>query len=326
MPIPRISIVTPSFNQGQFLETCIRSVLDQGYPDLEYILIDAGSTDNSLEIIQRYQAVFAAWVSEPDRGQSDGINKGLRRASGQLVAWLNADDFLLPGALQAAAAAWAAAPRASFYYGDGLRVREDGSTKQKFFPARTPPFNLDAIIYGLNYILQPSTFINTEFLPQAGYLAEDLHYGLDTDLWIRLARLAPPYPIQAVLAASREWGSTKTSTGSFARIEELRRLAQHHSGQPLTPGVLCYLMDTLYHYAQEHPEIFPPEYLPEINRFWAASARLLEQYQALPDGVPMSPAEAAGRSVPGQAASPNRSFPARVRRKLHSLLSRIKRT
>lgn len=323
MSAPRISVITPSFNQGQFLETCIRSVLDQAYPDLEYILIDGGSSDNSAEIIQRHQSAFTYWVSEPDRGQSDAINKGLRRASGQLVAWLNADDFYLPGALQAAVEAWSANPDAAFYYGDGLRVAEDGGGGRKFFPTQVPAFNLDALIYGLNYILQPATFINRDFLPQAGYLDESLHYGLDTDLWVRLARLAPPRPVQSVLAASREWGSTKTSTGSFARIEELRRLAQRHGGEPVTPGVLCYQLDTLYRYALEHPETYPAEYIGELSQFWAATARLMARYQAGPDGFPFTP----GEDKSGQTDEPTvvpSSTGSGLPRLLRALLARIR--
>jgi glycosyltransferase involved in cell wall biosynthesis len=292
MSLPRISIVTPSLNQGQFLETCIRSVLDQNYPDLEYILIDGGSSDHSMEIVHQYSTHFAFQISEKDKGQSDAINKGLRRASGKLVSWLNADDFLLPGALAAVAQAYQEDPSASFYYGDGLRVREDGSRKENFFPGGVRIFNQEAMIYGLNFILQPTAFINRACLEIAGYLDESLHWGLDNDLWIRLSRQASPIAIDAVLAASREWGSTKTSTGSFQRIEELRQLAERHGGQPITPGVLCYQLDTLRRYASENPNIYPPEYLAEIDRFWSATANLLPRnYRTLPSGYPMTDEE-----------------------------------
>src|SRR5437660_10608827 len=100
LTLPRISIVTPSFNQGPFLERTIRSVLDENYPDLEYIIIDGGSTDESVDIIKRYARHLAYWVSEPDAGQSNAINKGLRRATGTILAWLNSDDCYLPGVFQ----------------------------------------------------------------------------------------------------------------------------------------------------------------------------------------------------------------------------------
>lgn len=320
MSLPRITIVTPNLNQGPFLETCIRSVLNQEYPSLEYIFIDGGSTDQSLEIAGRYSDRFAFQVSEKDKGQSDAINKGLRRASGELVGWLNADDFLLPGALAAVAQAYQDDPSASFYYGDGLRVREDGSPKESFFPGGVRPFDLEAMIYGLNYILQPAAFINRACLERAGYLDETLHWGLDTDLWIRLARVSSPRAVPAVLAASREWGSTKTSTGSFRRIEELRALAERHGSLPITPGVLCYQMDTLRSFAGEHPDLYPPEYLVEIDRFWAATAELLRRdYHALPGGFPMTAQEI--RAIePAPSAAPRPGAANRLKRMLKKVL------
>src|SRR5262245_32047801 len=119
---PKISIITPSYNQAHFLETCITSVLSQEYSDLEYIIIDGGSTDGSVEIIKKYENQITFWVSEPDEGQSHAINKGFQRATGAIVAWLNSDDFYLPGALTAVAEAHRSAPHASFYFGDGWRV------------------------------------------------------------------------------------------------------------------------------------------------------------------------------------------------------------
>lgn len=286
-PLPTISIITPALNQGQFLEQCIQSVLGQGYPHLEYIIIDGGSTDGSVKIIQKYQKNLSAWVSEPDQGQSDAINKGLRRASGQLVAWLNADDFYLPNALALAAQAYVSRPAASFYFGNGYRLNQHGQLKRPHFRQWSYRFNRDALIFGLNYILQPATFINRHCLEQVGHLSPRLHYGLDTDLWLRLSALAEPRAIPAFLAASREYGTTKTASGSFARVEELRQLAAQHAGQSITPGVICYFLDTLYRHAGRDNTYFPKQYRRSILRFWVDTCLLLEQFGAGPDGFPL---------------------------------------
>jgi glycosyltransferase involved in cell wall biosynthesis len=279
---PRISIITPSFNQRQFLADCLESVLGQHYPNLEYIIIDGGSTDGSLDLIRRHQAHLAYWVSQPDGGQSEAINKGLGRATGQLVAWLNSDDFYLPNALALAAQSYLSHPAASFYFGNGYRVDQTGQIKRPHFGRWPYRFHRPALIFGLNYIMQPATFINRHYLSQAGLLDVRLHYGLDTDLWLRLSALAQPQAIPALLAASREYETTKTASGSFARVEELRQLAAGYAGQPITPGVICYFLDTLYQTAG-----FPAAYRRSILRFWADTSLLLEQYGAGPDGFPL---------------------------------------
>jgi glycosyltransferase involved in cell wall biosynthesis len=220
--LPKISVVTPSLNQGWFLEECITSVIKQDYPDFEYIIIDGGSTDNSLDIIAEYKRYFAYSVTEPDNGQSSAINKGFKEAKGELVAWLNSDDYYLPGAFRKVAEAYGRNPEASFYFGNGLRVDSKGMKKSRFFKNETVNFNRDSLLYCLNYILQPATFIKASYLKKIDFLDEGLDYGMDTDLWLRLSKEKMPAFVPETLAASREYGDTKTSTGSFQRIEELR--------------------------------------------------------------------------------------------------------
>ncbi len=285
-----ISIITPSYNQGQFLEDCIHSVINQNYANLEYIIIDGGSTDNSLEIIKKYQTNLTYWVSEPDHGQAEAINKGLRHATGEIVAWLNSDDFYLPHALEHVAQAYQATPTAPFYFGNGLRVDQHGQPKRPHFP-KTVIFNQEALLFGLNYILQPATFIRRESLEKVGYLDTNLHYGLDTDLWLRLSTLGEPATIESQLAVSREYSSTKTALGSFNRIEELRQIAENHSGKAITPGIICYFLDTLYQLTQEQPDLFPSSYRRDILRFWGDTSLQFEKFGAAPDGFPLSPHE-----------------------------------
>lgn len=309
---PRISVVTPSYNQGRFLGECIASVLRQGYADLEFIIIDGGSTDESVRIIKENEASLAFWCSEPDEGQAAAINKGFRMATGELVAWLNADDFYLPGALGVIARAYRHNPHASFYFGDGLRVDEKGYRLGEFFPGGRVSFSLRALIYGLNCVLQPATFINRAKLIEIDYLDPTLRYGLDTDLWIRLAQRSTPSPVSALLAASREYARTKTSTGSFKRVEELRGIAEKYSGIAMTPGTLCYFLDTLHRLAQDREDVFPESYKRSIINFWAATSNLLADYGAGRDGFPVSDQPAAGN----RAAVKPRKSPAPLLRRI----------
>ena len=141
---PKLTVITPSFNQGRFIERTIRSVLDQGYPNLEYVIVDAGSMDETVEVIRRYEDRLAWWVSEPDEGQSDAINKGLERTSGEIVAYLNSDDYFLPGAFETAIAALERSRRpwvAGGALGQLLRISIPKCTELKTdFAGNLPPF------------------------------------------------------------------------------------------------------------------------------------------------------------------------------------------
>ncbi len=316
---PRISVVTPSYNQGRFLGECLDSVFRQDYPDLEVLVIDGGSTDGSVRIIKANEARLAYWCSEPDAGQGDAINKGLRLATGELVAWLNADDFYLPGALTSVVRAYRQNPHASFYFGDGLRVDKNGDPVGGFFPGGHVGFDPRALVYGLNCLLQPATFINRAKLSEVGLLDPALRYGLDTDLWIRLASHAPPSPVAALLAASREYPETKTATGSFARVEELRQIAERYGGVAMTPGALCYFLDTLCRLARERRDIFPESYEQSIQTFWGATAQLLTAYGAGPDGFPLN-----GRQPASDHAEQDAGVTFGLRRFAAALLRRLR--
>ncbi len=285
--LPRITVVTPAYNSAELIEKCIQSVLAQEYPNLEYIVVDGGSSDGTVEIVQRFDDRLQWWTSEPDDGQADALNKGFRRATGDLVCWLNSDDFFYPRALFEAAAAWRANPHAPFFYGNGFRVDWSGRKLGEFFPDGVVAFRRDATIFGLNCVLQPATFIRRDALESVGLLDVSLHYGFDTNLWIELSALGRPHPIRAHLAASREYGETKTSTGSFPRAEELRRIAERHADVAATPGSVSYYLDTLHRLASSRPDVYPPEYLRSIEQFWSSTALLLRDYGARPDGFPL---------------------------------------
>ena len=238
----RLSVVTPSYNQGRFIRATIDSVLSQGIEDLEYWVIDGGSTDGTVDILRSYGDRIR-WVSERDRGQSDAINKGLRRSGGEVVCWLNSDDVFLPGCLRAVQEAFAADPRLDLAYGDGLLIDEAGAGLGRF-PA-TEDFDLWRLVNVWDYILQPSAFFRRSALERVGYLDEGLHYTLDWDLWIKLALSGSVRRLPGDLACSREYGSTKTASGGWRRFREIVRLMRRHGAPWNAPGILLYGSDTL---------------------------------------------------------------------------------
>jgi glycosyltransferase involved in cell wall biosynthesis len=285
----KLSIVTPSYNQGEFLEQCIDSVLSQTAPAFEYIILDGGSTDNSLEIIKKYERHLTYWTSGPDEGQSDAINTGFKRATGDLVAWINSDDFYLQDAFHFVENAYTKDPESSFYYGNGILVNRAGENQTSFYSGGTVEFDLEAITIGLNYILQPSTFINRRRLAAIGYLDCNLEYAMDTDLWIRLGMQCPPKPMKEVIAASREYEDTKTSTGAFERCDELRRLAKRHSGEEMSPGALLYLLNTMYQYIKNDDSNYASDFEEKLVNLSAHTAKhLANRCNVGLDGFPLN--------------------------------------
>jgi len=208
-PWPRISIVTPSYNQGQFIEETIRSVLLQGYPNLEYIIIDGGSTDESVEIIRKYEPWLAYWVSEKDRGQAHGLNKGFAQTSGAIMAWINSDDLYLPGAFQAVGEIFAAYPDL-VWLTSGMPSECDEQTRvvlnyasgfsSRFFSVAGYLGHL----YSSGWIQQESTFWRRELWQQGGgTIDETMTLALDFELWSRFFCHSPLAVVQAPLGCFR---------------------------------------------------------------------------------------------------------------------------
>ncbi|MEQ8473931.1 MAG: glycosyltransferase family 2 protein [Marinoscillum sp.] len=180
MKNPKISIITPSFNQGQYIEETIHSVLDQGYPNLEYIIIDGGSEDNTVEIIKKYEKHLKYWVSEPDKGQSDAINKGLKHCTGDIFNWLNSDDQLVSGSLKIVSEYFQSNNELQVLTGKELHFG-DGSEKLKYGTKIYQSIEQN-IFHSVFY--QPSTFWKTDLVKQFG-VSNDLHYLMDTYLWVQ---------------------------------------------------------------------------------------------------------------------------------------------
>lgn len=245
---PKISVITPSYNQGQFLEECINSVLRQNYPNLEYIVIDGGSTDESVEIIKKYESKITYWVSEKDNGQSDAINKGFSRATGDIIAWLNSDDLYYERSLWKVAEIYnrnrEQIDRVGFILGNGYRYRWPEKSMSRFCP-KNVAFSRKVLAEGLDYILQPSVFVIRDAAERAGYLKESLHYCMDWEWWFRLSREHQVIVTDHMLSLSREYDETKTSTGKMRRWIEIQQLTQAMSGKEMTAGGLFFLAETL---------------------------------------------------------------------------------
>ena len=189
---PRLTVITPSYNQGAFIERTLRSVLDQGYPDLEYLVIDGGSTDDSVAIIERYADRLAWWTSESDDGQTDALNKGIRRATGDIVAYINSDDYYLPGAFEAAVGALEASD-ALWAVGAARFVDADDRVTEVWRP-EAPHGGRHWWILAPWGVPQAATFWRRECFDRHGPFRQDMHYVFDTEYGLRLA-LAGHLPV-----------------------------------------------------------------------------------------------------------------------------------
>jgi glycosyltransferase involved in cell wall biosynthesis len=240
---PLVSIVTPSLNQGRFIEAAIESVLSQDYPRIEYIVVDGGSTDDTLEVLARY-GQRVTWISEPDQGQSHAINKGFRRARGDVLAWLNSDDAYLPGAVRAAVEHLTEHPDCAMVYGDGYLMDEAGRMTRPF-PA-TEPFDLWKLVYVHDFILQQSAFFRRDAVAAVGYLDQSLHWGMDWDLFIKIGKRFRVDYLPKALANLREYGTAKTFSGGTRRLSELVRVMRRHGTRRYPPARVAYAIDTYF--------------------------------------------------------------------------------
>jgi len=267
---PLVSIITPSYNQAAYLEQTLASVLGQDYPRLEYLVLDGASKDGSVEIIKKYAGELAYWVSEPDSGQAEAINKGLSRARGEIVAWLNSDDMYLPGTVAAAVKTFEANLDAPLVYGDMLAVDEHGET-----------FNLleyrqlelkDLLCFEI--IGQPAVFMRREALEGAGLLDPGYHYLLDHHLWLRMAMQGRILHVKETWAAARYHPEAKNR----ARSAEFGREAFR-------------ILD----WARTHPDLAPA--FASVERRAHASAYRVDARYLLDGGSPWMSLRSWGKAL-----------------------------
>ena len=235
--LPLVTIVTPSYNQGRFIRETIESVLNQDYPNIEYIIIDNASTDNTADVIKPYLSRLT-YISEPDDGQSHAINKGFALARGSIVAWLNSDDVFLPGAVSNAVAAFIAHPEAAVTYGEGFQIDVDSNVKQRF--PFTQHFDRWKLVHLSDYILQQTVFFRKAALDAVGPLREDLDWVMDWEILIRLAKKYEFVQLPEYLGSLREHEAAKTAQGGIVRATEIRRMLAEHCRMPFPPGYQVY--------------------------------------------------------------------------------------
>lgn len=241
--LPTVSIVTPSFNQARYLEATIQSVLSQDYPRIEYLIVDGGSTDDSVDILKKYSNQLAWWVSEKDRGQTDAINKGFARTTGDILAWINSDDTYEPRAVGQAVKYLIEHPEVGMVYADCNYINEAGHVIGRFPAAQT---DLQRLRSGYVHIPQQTMFFRTELWKQVGPLDPSFYFAMDYDLWTRLAaRSRLKYLAGQTWANFRIHTSGKTIAADDRCWPEMLRVHYRDGGSFFAPIVAKYYIRKL---------------------------------------------------------------------------------
>jgi len=228
---PRISIITPSYNQAQFIEETIRSVLLQNYTSLEYIVVDGGSNDGTVEILRRYET-WLSWISEPDRGQTDAINKGLRMTTGDVLAYLNSDDIFIPNGVRIIADYMRRRPEIGLVYGD-CRVLDEAGKVIGNLPRH--PFDLERTIERGEFLPQQATFWRREAMVKVGIFDDTLRYAMDYEYFIRIAKAFPVGYVSETVAAFRMQATSKTVSQSERHWREALAVSERYGLRPWRP-------------------------------------------------------------------------------------------
>jgi len=241
--LPLISIVTPSFNQGAYIEDTIKSVLNQNYPHFEHIIIDGGSTDGTIDILGNYRHLI--WVSERDSGQSEAINKGLKRTRGEIIGWLNSDDCYTSGAFFTAVRELDKAQDRYIIFGDCDVIDERGR-RIGYCKGRLPDPLALMRYWDRDYTIpQPSVFFHRDILHRLGYLDERLHYAMDYDFWLRISKHYRIHYVKKTLAMMRVHDRTKSKPGDEVFEREWFRISKRNWGSPFSMSCYKYIFKAL---------------------------------------------------------------------------------
>lgn len=216
----KVSIITPSFNQGQFIEKTIQSVLNQTYKNIEYFIYDACSTDDTVNILKKYVNSVDKIIIEKDNGQSDAINKGFKSCTGELVAWINSDDILYDNCVELIVKSYLKNQNASIIYNSKCDIIDENDNKIRLL--NRPIANKKFLLSRSFEVLQPGSFYNSKILKKVNYLDDTIHYCMDLDLWLKLLNYGPIIDIGlGPLCGYREWELTKTNTGAHKFYREI---------------------------------------------------------------------------------------------------------
>jgi glycosyltransferase involved in cell wall biosynthesis len=229
----KVSIITPSYNQGQFIEETIKSVLSQTYKNIQYILVDGGSTDHTMEIVEKYRDKIDIIINEKDKGQSDAINKGFKLAIGELVGWINSDDILYPDCVAAIVNLYRQNGDGAIYYCSNLDVIDASSHVTRTIHKNIPDRNH---LLNVNYdVVQQGSFYKRDIVERINFLDESIYYCMDLDLWLRLFQYGKIYALSSKsYGAFRMWEATKTTTGQDKFLNNIKSIllkygANHYS-------------------------------------------------------------------------------------------------
>jgi glycosyltransferase involved in cell wall biosynthesis len=222
----KVSIVTPSYNQGQFIQETIESVLNQTYPNIEYIVVDGGSNDETHQILEKYKSSIDKIIIEPDNGQSDAINKGFRIATGELIGWLNSDDILLPHTVELLIDSYNTHPDAVIFYGDVIVINNEGEIIRTLKPSQCLTYR--QLVNGIGMMVQPGSFYRWDIVNKVNMLLPEFYFMMDRDLWLRMLRYGEGIHIGKPVAKFRIHTSSKSSEPPFKYLEEFLKLEHEH--------------------------------------------------------------------------------------------------
>lgn len=264
---PKISVVTPSLNQGQYIEDAILSVLQQGYEKFEHIVVDGGSRDNTLEVLRRYPHV--RWISEPDKCQSDALNKGFRMATGDLVGWLNSDEYYFPGALRTIAELAARNSCADVFYGNGIAVNKDGLLQR---PHTSHDFDFGVCLYYGCFVPTASSFFRRHLIEQGFFIDVDYRVSMDYEYFVRLATRGKVFKYSRCLLGVFRWHGSNLSLQHEQRRNDRLRVWRTWSRLKL-PDWGYDTLGQIYRTKRVALKILNGNYWRELEILWLAGSQ-----------------------------------------------------